>query len=76
VYAHYRLGKIVFHRPDSRGLHNHRQDEENGAKGGALGSGMQSGVHVREPVQAESPYKIEEQTNSYEHVAQSIEGSH
>jgi hypothetical protein len=58
-----------FQCPDSGGLYNYRQDEEDGAKGGAFSSGMHSGVHVGKAVETESSDKIEEKANSYEYIA-------
>jgi hypothetical protein len=55
--------------PDVSGLHNYCQNEEDGAKGGAFGSGMQSGVHVGKAVKAKGTDKIEEKPNSYEYIA-------
>jgi hypothetical protein len=65
-----------FQCPDSGGLNNYRYDEEDGAKGGAFGSGMQSGVHIRKAVKTEGPDKIEEKANSYEYVAYCVQRRH
>jgi len=67
VYAHYRLSSPSL-GPDVGGLHDYCQDEEDGAKGGAFGSGMQSGIHVRKAVETEGPDKIEEKANSYKYI--------
>jgi len=65
-----------FQCPHSRGLHNYRQDEKNGAKGGAFGSGMQSGVDIRKAVKAEGPDKIEEEAYPYEYIAHYVQCTH
>jgi hypothetical protein len=65
-----------FHCPHSDRLHNYRQDEEDGAKGGAFSGGMQSGVHVGKAVQAESSDEIEEKANPYEYIAYYVQRSH
>jgi hypothetical protein len=65
-----------FQRPHSDRLHNYRQDEEDGTKGSAFSSGMQSRVHVGKAVQPEGPDEIEEKANSYEYVAYYIERRH
>jgi hypothetical protein len=75
MYAHYRLRNPSL-GPDVSGLHDYRQDEEDGAKGGAFGSGMQSGVHVGEAVETEGPDKVEEKANSYEYIGYYVQRRH
>jgi len=67
MYAHYRLRSLSL-CPDSGGLHDYRYDEEDGAKGGALGSGMQLGVHVGKAVETDDPDQIEEKANTDKYI--------
>jgi hypothetical protein len=76
VYTYYRLRDSPFRRPDSSGLYDYRQDEEDGAKGGAFGGSMHSGIHVGKAEEAKSPDKIEEKANSYEYVAYCVQHTH
>jgi len=62
--------------PDVGGLHNYRQDEEDGAKGGAFGSSMQLGVHVGKAMETKGPHQIEEKANSYEYIGHYVQRSH
>jgi hypothetical protein len=76
MYAHYRLSRIPLQHPDSGRLHYYCQDEEDGAKGSAFGSGMHSGIHVGKAVKTDGPDKIEEKPNSYEYIAYCVQRSH
>jgi hypothetical protein len=75
VYTHYRLRSLSL-CPDTGGLYDYRQDEEDGAKGGAFGSSMESGVHVGKAVETKSSDQIEEKANTYEYITYYVQRSH